>query len=367
MGAPDQERDRRTVSASDCYVHGRSKTVDVPFAGAVSGSPWPVDQWDPRTASAASRFQQDRARLSRPANERTAMSTLTADPVLADAFLASRREQDVGNRDGVIKFLRELARTVRSSDIEMINRAQLGHIGGDFSVADILVTLYGAVLNVDPHNPTDPERDRFILSKGHSAGALYCTLAHCGFFPVSELQTFAQPLSALNGHPNRVKVPGVETNTGPLGHGFPVAVGHALSATLQGSPRRTFVVMGDGELQEGSNWEAAMTASHYNLSSLTAVVDRNRLQQGARTEDTKQLEPLADKWTSFGFEVRDIDGHSYDQLITAFQPSTTGKPVTIIANTIKGKGVSFIEDRVEWHHKVPSTEQVQAALEELNR
>ena len=248
----------------------------------------------------------------------------------------------------------------------MINKAQLGHIGGDFSVADILATLYGAVLHVDPNNPTDPERDRFVLSKGHCAGALYATLAHSGFIPLDQLETFAQPLSALNGHPNRTKVPGVETNTGPLGHGFPVAVGHALGAKLQGSARRTFVVLGDGELQEGSNWEAAMTASHYGLSNLTAIVDRNRLQQGARTEETKQLEPLADKWISFGFEVRDIDGHDYRQLLEALRPSTTGRPVAVIANTIKGKGVSFMQDRVEWHHKVPTAEQVELAVKELS-
>jgi transketolase len=259
-----------------------------------------------------------------------------------------------------------LARSVRLSDVQMISRAQLGHIGGDFSVTDILATLYGAVLNVDPNNPTDPERDRFILSKGHCAGALYSTLAHRGFIPLAELETFAQPLSALNGHPNRTKVPGVETNTGPLGHGFPVAVGHAIGAKLQGSQRRTFVVLGDGELQEGSNWEAAMTASHYGLANLTAIVDRNRLQQGARTEETKQLEPLADKWISFGFEVRVVDGHDYAQLLEAFRPSTTGRPVAVIANTIKGKGVSFMEDRVEWHHKVPTAEQVTLAIEELS-
>jgi transketolase len=175
------------------------------------------------------------------------------------------------------------------------------------------------------------------------------------------------PLSALNGHPNRTKVPGVETNTGPLGHGFPVAVGCALAARLRGLDYRTFVVLGDGELQEGSNWEAAMTAAHYDLDNLTAVVDRNRLQQGARTEDTKQLEPLADKWESFGFEVRRIDGHDYAALLEAFAPSTTGRPVAVIADTIKGKGVSFMEDRVEWHHKVPSAEQVQAAIQELTR
>ena len=162
------------------------------------------------------------------------------------------------------------------------------------------------------------------------------------------------PLSALNGHPNRTKVPGVETNTGPLGHGFPVAVGCASAARLRGLSYRTFVVLGDGELQEGSNWEAAMTAAHYDLADLTAIVDRNRLQQGARTEDTKQLEPLADKWESFDFEVREIDGHDFEQLLEALAPSTTGGPVAVIANTVKGKGVSFIEDRVEWHHKVPT-------------
>ena len=205
-----------------------------------------------------------------------------------------------------------------------------------------------------------------MLSKGHTAGALYATLAHCGFFARHELETFASPLSALNGHPNRTKVPGVETNTGPLGHGFPVAVGIALSARLQASPRRTFVVLGDGELQEGSNWEAAMTASHYGLSSLFAVVDRNRLQQGARTEETKQLEPLAAKWASFGWEVREVDGHDHAQLLDTFRRPGTTRPVCVIAHTVKGKGVSFMEDRVEWHHKVPSAEQVEIALQELS-
>jgi transketolase len=159
----------------------------------------------------------------------------------------------------------------------------------------------------------------------------------------------------------------VETNTGPLGHGFPVAVGCALAAKLQGSSSRTFVVLGDGELQEGSNWEAAMTASHYGLSSLTAVVDRNGLQQGATTEDTKQLEPLADKWVSFGWEVREVDGHDHAALLDALRSDRGDRPVCVIARTTKGKGVSFMEDRVEWHHKVPSQEQVETAREELTR
>jgi transketolase len=291
---------------------------------------------------------------------------LTVDTQRARDYV-NARERRSHDRVDVVGTLRTLARDVRLTDLEMIHQAGLGHIGGDFSVVDILAVLYGAVLTIDPNHPDAPDRDRLVLSKGHSAGALYATLAHCGFFPLAELETFAQPMSALNGHPNRTKVPGVETNTGPLGHGFPVAVGCALAAKLQASPRRTFVVLGDGELQEGSNWEAAMTASHYGLSTLTAVVDRNRLQQGARTEDTKQLEPLADKWVSFGWEVRQVDGHDHAALLNAFQPASDDLPVCVIAATVKGKGVSFMEDRVEWHHKVPDAAQVDAARKELSR
>jgi transketolase len=292
---------------------------------------------------------------------------LTADPQAAKSFSEQRARLKDADESQKVHLLSVLAQSVRRRDLAMISRAGLGHIGGDFSVADILATLYGAVLNVDPQDPRSPERDRFILSKGHCAGALYSILAACGFFADEELDTFVEPLSALNGHPNRNKVPGVETNTGPLGHGFPIAVGHALSAKLQSSSRRTFVVMGDGELQEGSNWEAAMTAAHYNLTSLTAIVDRNRFQQGAGTEETKALDPLDDKWMSFGFEVREVNGHDYAELLNALTPPGTDKPVCVIANTIKGKGVSFMENRAEWHHKVPSSEQVQAALEELSR
>jgi transketolase len=264
-------------------------------------------------------------------------------------------------------LLREMATAVRLDIVSMIDSAQLGHIGGDLSVTDILVTLFGAVLDVDPKHPDRPDRDRFILSKGHCAGALYATLARCGFFAREQLGTFMAPLSMLNGHPDRKKVPGVETNTGPLGHGFPVGVGCALAARMRGASWRTVVVLGDGEMQEGSNWEAAMTAAHYELDSITAVVDRNRLQQGAGTEETKRLEPFADKWQSFGWEVREVDGHDHAALLEAFGPSSAGVPVAVIANTIKGKGVSFMENRVEWHHKVPSAEQVELAIQELTR
>jgi transketolase len=295
------------------------------------------------------------------------MQLLDADPRQAVIHRERRRAAAAGGTAETAAMVAALAREIRLTDLGMIERAGLGHIGGDFSVADILATLYGAVLAVDPARPDDPERDRLVLSKGHAAGALYATLAQCGFFPLSALESFAAPMSPLNGHPSRTKVPGVETSTGPLGHGFPVAVGHAIAAKLQGSPRRTFVVLGDGELQEGSNWEAAMTASHYRLAALTAVVDRNRLQQGARTEETKALEPLADKWASFGFEVVAADGHDIAQLLTAFAPSGSGRPVCVIASTIKGKGVSFMQDRAEWHHKVPDPEQVRRAVQELSR
>lgn len=263
--------------------------------------------------------------------------------------------------------LRSLATAVRRRDLEMVYRARLGHIGGDFSATDILVTLYFDVLRIDPKRPDDPERDRFILSKGHSAGALYTTLAHAGFFPLAELDTFAQPLSRLNGHPNRVKVPGVETNTGPLGHGLPVAVGCAVGAKMDGASWRTYVITGDGELQEGSNWEAAMSAAHYKLDNLTVIVDRNGLQQGDFTERTMHLDPLADKWRAFGWAVREVNGHDHAALLDVFEqlPFEWGKPNCIIAHTHKGQGVSFMRDRPAWHHKVPNADEYARAIEEL--
>ncbi|MBT2548900.1 transketolase [Arthrobacter sp. ISL-65] len=291
---------------------------------------------------------------------------LTADASQAATWRSLRQEVLAGDADSRAVTLHERAQATRRSILKMITDAGQGHIGGDFSVTDILTVLFDAVMNVDPENPRQEDRDHFILSKGHCAAALYSTLAHSGFFPVSELDTFMAPLSALNGHPNRVKVPGVETNTGPLGHGLPVAVGTAIGAKLLNNGARVFVVTGDGEMQEGSNWEALMSASHQKLDNLTVVVDRNRLQQGARTEETNGLDPLDARLAAFGMEVRVVDGHNYNDLIDALRPSTTGSPVAVIANTIKGKGVSFIEDRVEWHHKVPSQEQTLQAFQELS-
>ena len=253
----------------------------------------------------------------------------------------------------------------RRSIVEMIAGAGAGHIGGDLSVVDVLTTLFGAVADVDPDQPTRPDRDRVVLSKGHCAAAFYTTLAMAGYFSPAELPTFMKPLSDLNGHPANTKVPGVETSTGPLGHGLPFAVGTALGVRLRGFASRVFVILGDGEMQEGSNWEALMSAAHFRLDNLTAIIDRNRLQQGARTEETNRLDPLPERLTAFGWEVREIDGHDFAALMAALQPSTSGAPVAVVANTVKGKGVSFIEDRVEWHHKVPTAEQVTQALEEL--
>jgi transketolase len=272
-------------------------------------------------------------------------------------------------REDAVAHLAEAARLVRRRDMEMIKASGLGHIGGEFSVIDILVTLYLSAMNMSPELLGDPERDRFILSKGHAAAALYTTLAVAGFLPPDELSTFMKPQSQLNGHPARTKVDAVEASTGPLGHGLPIAVGTAFAGKLDDSPRRTFVVVGDGELQEGSNWEALMTAGNHRLSNLCVIVDRNRLQQGARVEDTNDLEPLADKLAAFGLEVVEVDGHDHAALLDALAevPAASGRPTAVIAHTTKGHPISFMSDIVAWHHKVPTTEQVAQALAELER
>jgi transketolase len=249
----------------------------------------------------------------------------------------------------------------------MVHAAGMGHPGGDLSCADILATLFWHTLRIDAAHPHDPARDRFVLSKGHASAALYATLAEAGFFPHDQLATYMRPLSLLNGHPDRCKVPGVEANTGPLGHGLPVAIGMALAAKMDRADWRTFVLTGDGELQEGSNWEAIMAASHFHLDNLTVVVDRNRLQQGDTTERTMRLEPLAERWRAFGWGVVEVDGHNIAAMARVFDelPMASGRPTCVIANTFKGRGVSFIEDRVEWHHRVPTAAELAAALAEL--
>jgi len=261
--------------------------------------------------------------------------------------------------------VRETANWMRRRSIQMVFEARQGHPGGDMSATDILAALYFGVMRFDSARPEDPARDRFVMSKGHCTGALYTALARAGFFPEEELSTYLHPNSRLSGHPNRTYLPGVETNTGPLGHGLPVAVGMAVAGQIDGAHYRTYVLTGDGELQEGSMWEAAMFAAHRGLANLMVIVDRNRLQQGAGTEDTNALEPLADKWRAFGWDVTEVDGHDHAALLETLGAPPTGKPRCVIANTFKGYGISFMQDKASWHHGVPNAEQFAQALEEL--
>ncbi len=266
-----------------------------------------------------------------------------------------------------VALIKERALWMRRQAFQMVYEAQLGHPGGDFSAIDVMATLYFGVLRFDPKRPDWAERDRFIMSKGHATGALYTALCAAGYFPEDWLKTYMQPQSRLNGHPNRNYLPGVETNTGPLGHGMPVALGVAIAGQITNSDFRTFVLTGDGELQEGSNWEAAMTAGHRGLANLTLIVDRNRLQQGAGTEETNSLDPLDDRFRAFGWHVEMVDGHDVAALLPllAAPVGDRTKPLCVIANTVKGKGVSFMENKASWHHGVPTTEQFDQAMKEL--
>lgn len=259
----------------------------------------------------------------------------------------------------------EQARSIRQLILETISVAGLGHIGSDLSITDILAVLYTDVLHLDPERPQWPDRDRLIVSKGHAAVALYSTMTLNGFLTHDELMTFAQRDSRLNGHPARAKLPGIETCTGPLGHGLPVSVGMAVGARIVNADWKTYVVTGDGELQEGSNWEAIMFAGHQQLSGLTCIVDRNRLQQGALTEETNSLDPLDAKFEAFGWDATVINGHDHDALREAIL-AAGAKPRVVIAETTKGKGVSFMENQAVWHHKVPSADQFAQALAEVS-
>jgi len=256
----------------------------------------------------------------------------------------------------------------RRSVIQMIKTAGGGHTGGSLSCVDILNVLYNQVMNVTPDNFDDPDRDRYIQSKGHSVEALYAVLADKGFFPPSDLQTLNQYQSHYIGHPTR-KVNGIEQNTGALGHGLALAVGTALAAKLDGRSYRVFTLLGDGELAEGSSWEASMSATHYGLDNLIVIVDRNRLQITGTTEAVSGLEPLHEKFTAFGYAVRECNGNDLDDLKRTFDqvPFIAGKPSLILANTVKGKGISFMENAVEWHHHIPTDQEYEIALHELDQ
>jgi transketolase len=255
----------------------------------------------------------------------------------------------------------------RKTILRIIYHAQAGHTGGSLSCVDILNVLYNHVMNISPDNAGDPNRDRYVQSKGHSVEALYTVLADQGFFPLAALDTLGQYGSDFIGHPTR-HVPGIEQNTGALGHGLSFSVGLALAAKKDGRRYRVFTLLGDGELTEGSNWEAAMSAAHYRLDNLIVIVDRNTLQITGPTESVMALEPLFDKFAVFGFAVRTCDGNDVGELVRTLRatPFEAGRPSLILAHTVKGKGVSFIENAVPWHHKVPTDEEMARALAELD-
>jgi len=260
----------------------------------------------------------------------------------------------------------DLARRARVSALTMCSRSGASHIGAALSVIDILSVLYGEVADVAPHRTEDPARDIVLVSKGHSASGVYAVMAHAGFFPVEWLDDYYLDGSRLGGHVTAHGIPGVELSTGALGHALPFGVGRAITDQLDGIDRRVFVVLSDGECAEGSNWEAALMAAHRDLRNVTVIIDRNRLQILGRTEDVLGLEPFVDKWRAFGWEVVEVDGHDHDALAEAMR-TRSQRPRAIVANTIKGKGVDFMEDTVEWHTLVPNEEQLAIALAQLEK
>jgi transketolase len=261
-----------------------------------------------------------------------------------------------------------LAATIRRTALRMVHEANASHIGGVLSITDILAVLYQDVLQVRADAPEWPGRDRFILSKGHCCAGVYAALAEQGFFPAETLEHYARDHSKLMSHISH-KVPGVEFSTGSLGHGLPFGVGKAMAAKRAGAPWRVFVLLSDGEMDEGSNWEALLVGAHQGLDNLVAVIDYNKLQSLTTVAKTLGLEPLADKLTAFGWSVRETDGHDHDALRSALQetPWQAGRPSILIAHTIKGKGVSFMENKVEWHYRSPNAAQLAQALAELER
>jgi len=255
---------------------------------------------------------------------------------------------------------------LRKRTLEAIFDAGAGHTGGGLSCLDILNVLYNRILNVSPETFSSPQRDRYVQSKGHSVEALYAVLADRGFFPEADLKTICHYGSHYVGHPTR-HIPGIEMNTGALGHGLPICIGMALAAKLDNASFRVFTLLGDGELAEGSNWEAGLAAAHYKLDNLTAIIDHNTLQITGHTRDVMSNEPLDEKWRAFGWAVKVINGHDYAALTDALsKPAETGKPTCVIANTTKGKGVSFMENVAKWHHGVPSDAELKQAFSELN-
>ena len=263
--------------------------------------------------------------------------------------------------------LKEKAKLVRQDIIRMLYHSGSGHPGGSLSCADIMTALYFSEMNIDPEKPDMAGRDRFVLSKGHAAPAQYAAMAERGYFPVEELNTLRKMGSRLQGHPSMHKLPGIEISTGSLGQGISAAVGMAIAGKLDESPARVYTILGDGEVQEGMVWEAAMAAAHYKLDNLCAVLDNNGLQIDGRNDDVMTVQPLDEKFRAFGWNVICIDGHDMEQILDAFAKAREckGQPTMIIARTVKGKGVSFMEDQAGWHGKAPNQEQAEQAMAEL--
>lgn len=264
---------------------------------------------------------------------------------------------------------RELAWRVRRHAVDMCQRGNCSHVAAVLSMADILGVLYGEVMKYRPTEPKWEGRDRFILSKGHAGAGIYATLAECGFFPIEWLKTHYQNGSKLSGHVSHLGIPGVELSTGSLGHGLPVGQGMALAAKLDHKSHRVFVLISDGECDEGSNWEAVLFSAHHHISNLVAIVDYNKIQSLARVEDTIRLEPFADKWRSFGWSVEEVDGHDHGTLAAAldWNPETAAAPRCVIAHTTKGKGIPFMENTVLWHYRSPQGSEYEAAVAALEK
>lgn len=260
----------------------------------------------------------------------------------------------------------DLARRIRCRALEMVTRARASHIGSALSIADIVAVLYGRVLRVDPSSPRHPERDRFILSKGHACVAVYAALAETGFIDANILESYGTDCSPLMAHISH-KIPGAEFSTGALGHGLPFGTGKALACKLGKKSWRTIVLTSDGEWGEGSNWEAALFAAHHKLNKLLCIIDYNKLQSLTTVDDTLRLEPLHSKFEAFGWAVKEVDGHDHDALAQVFDESSwpEEKPAIVIAHTVKGKGVSFMENKVEWHYRNPTPDLLAQALAEI--
>jgi transketolase len=261
----------------------------------------------------------------------------------------------------------EVARQLRVKILQMIHAAKSGHPGGSFSVLEILMTLFGDVMRFDPENPEWEDRDRCILSKGHGVPALYAVLAESGFFPTDWLMSLRQLGSPLQGHPDRFRMPAVEAATGSLGQGLSIAQGIALAGKVDRKDYRVYCVMGDGEIQEGQVWEAAMSAPKFKLDNLTAIIDYNHGQIDGRTDDVMNLEPLMDKWRSFNWNTVEVDGHNRDDLKVALKKTKKDSPTLILAHTIKGKGVSFMEGGIDWHGVAPNDDELARAIKELQK